>query len=105
MPKALRRRRPCEIIRRDLEGHITLFTFLAEAVNQHNRTSGLYVEYSLVMDIDLGHVLDYKGIFRGLRAEQILVGPGLGTEDIEQYLERRRRESAEERMLDAQEGL
>ena len=103
--KQHRRRRPCEITRRDLERHITLFTFLAQIVELTNKQTGVYVEYTLSRPVDEDTVLDYKGVFQGYRAEQLAAGPRQYGEDVDQYLERRRREIVEEQVLDVSEGL
>lgn len=61
--------RPCDVIRRDLEGHVTLFAFTAEVVNRSNKQTGCYVDWEWESEFGVGYLMaKYKGVKRGYLA-------------------------------------
>ena len=88
--------RPSDIVRRDLDRHISLLTFLGTVVNQHTKELQLYVTWGYrAVDATGDPEFYFDGVQQGILAEFLTREPVSDVEGPEEYIERRAREASE----------
>ena len=86
--------RPCDVIRRDLDRHVSLCTFIGTLVNLRTRDLGFHVDWG-VRQQGMELVYYFDGIRPGVLVDMRVWGSREGPEGPEEYDERLRREVAE----------
>ena len=86
--------RPCDVIRRDLDRHVSLCTFIGSLVNAHTQELGFHAEWGQ-RQVGMDLAFYFEGIRPGILMDMVVWGAREGPEGPEEYDERRRREAAE----------